>query len=225
MKQESPWELPRPPSFPSLHADAQTEVLIVGGGITGVTAAYLLSKAGHAVTLVEKARLCGGETKFTTAHISYPTDMRMRDLVKKFGDNHAGAVWDACQSAAEQIRRNICHEEIDCGYGHVPGYLYAANDASTEVDHLQEDAELAHQMGFDAEFLPSCPVTNRPAVRFANLMKFHPMRYVLRLAEAAQKAGCHIHEESEVKEFDSENHAVRCNGHRITYQHVFIATH
>lgn len=227
MKHESSWELPHPPAFPPLSQPAATEVLIIGGGITGVTAAYLLAKAGHSVMLVEKARLCGGETHFTTAHISYPSDIRMRELVKKFGENHACAVWDAGQAAAEQIRRNVCHEEIDCAFGHVPGYLYAAEDAplDAETAHLQEDAKLAQKLGFDAHFMQDCPVTGRPAVAFGNLMKFHPTQYVMKLAKAAQEAGCQIHEECEAKDFDTEKHSVRCNGHEVSYQHVFIATH
>lgn len=227
MKQESSWELSQPPSFPKLSKDTATEVLIIGGGITGITAAHLLATAGRSVMLLEKGRLCAGETHFTTAHISYPSDLRMRELAKKFGDNHAGAVWDAGQAAAEQIRRNVCNEEIDCGLRHVPGYLYAAHDAplEEEISHLQEDAELAEKLGFDAHFMDGCPVTKRPAVTFANLMKFHPLKYAMKLAQAAQQAGCQIHEESEAQEFDPEKRRVRCNGHEVSYQHVFIATH
>lgn len=226
MKHESSWQLPDAPSFPPLAQDASADVLIIGCGITGVTAAYLLAKAGRSVILVDKDRLFAGQTGYTTAHISYPTDIRMRDLVKKFGHNHAQAAWDAGLAAADHIRRLICVEEIDCGLRQVPGYLYAAPDADdAEKERLQHDAGLADDMGFDAEYLERCPVTHRPAVRFSNLMKFHPTKYVVALAQAARKLGAQIYEGSEVQEFDDEHRSVRCNGHRISYQHVFIATH
>ncbi len=226
MKHETAWNLPDAPSFPALSQDATADVLIIGGGITGVTAAYLLAKAGRSVILVEKEKLFGGETGHTTAHISYPTDMRLRDLVKTFGHNHAQAVWDACLASADHIRRHICAEEIDCGLRQVPGYLYAAPNADdAEKDRLHHDAGLADDMGFDAEYVEQCPVTQRPAVRFSNLMKFHPTQYVLALALVAQKSGAQIYEGSEVEEFDSKARTVRCNGRQISYQHVFIATH
>ncbi len=226
MQHESPWKLSSPPSFPPLAQDATAEALIIGGGITGATAAYLLAQAGCSVILVEKEKLCAGQTMCTTAHISYPTDERLHDLVKKFGRDHAEAVWDACKASAEQIRRNVCAEEIDCEFTHVPAYLYAApGSEKEESDSLREDAALATEMGFDAQFLPECPVTDQPAVLFSNLLKFHPTKYVQALAEAARKMGAQIHENSEVLEFDSEKRTVRCNGHTLSYQHVFIATH
>jgi glycine/D-amino acid oxidase-like deaminating enzyme/nitrite reductase/ring-hydroxylating ferredoxin subunit len=226
MKHESPWKLEVAPSFPALSRDAEAEVLIIGGGITGVTAAYLLAKAGRSVILVEKDKLFSSQTLFTTAHISYPTDERLRELVKTFGRDHAEAAWDACKSAADQIRRNVCDEDIDCEFTHVPGYLYAAADAEKdEADKLHEDAHLATEMGFDAKFIPECPVTRQPAVLFANLLKFHPIKYLQALAQAALKLGAQFHEDCEAREFDAEHRRVWCSGHYVTYQHLFIATH
>lgn len=226
MKHDTPWKLPHPPKFDALSQDAEVQALIIGGGITGITAAYLLAKAGCSVVLLEKGRIASAETQFTTAHISYPPDIRMKDLVTKFGRNHAGAVWDAGMAAAEQIRRNVCHEEIECDLRHVPGYLYATENASAEVvAGLQKDAHLAQEQGFDVELVGECPATHRPAVSFANMMKFHPLRYLAALAKAARELGAQIHEDSEAQEFDAEKKTVRCNGHTITYQHVFIATH
>ncbi len=108
----------------------------------------------------------------------------------------------------------------------MPAYLYAASDAEKdEADSLREDARLATETGFDARFIPQCPITQQPAVHFSNLMKFHPTKYVRGLAQAAQKLGAQIHEDSEVWEFDAEKRTVRCGRHHISYQQVFIATH
>lgn len=226
MKKESAWELSQPPSFAPVSKDLYADVLIIGAGITGVTAACLLAKTGRSVILLEKSRLCSGETRHTTAHISYPTDIRLADLVKKFGRNHAEAVWDACFAASEEIRHNICTEQIECDLRQVPGYLFAAQDGEgADAGSLRQDAALASEMGFDAAFVKSCPVANRPAARFSNLMKLHPTRYVAHLAQAAVQFGCQIFEHSEAKEFDNEKRSVQCNGHRVSYHRIFIATH
>lgn len=91
------------PKFPALKEDIAVDVLIVGGGVTGVTAAYLLKRAGHTVALVDRGRCGGGETAYTTAHLTCVTDASLKDLVKNFGQDHAQAVWDAGMSAIDTI--------------------------------------------------------------------------------------------------------------------------
>ena len=68
----------------------------------------------------------------------------------------------------EQIEAIAQELEIDCELRRVPGYLFAALDKDTEKEResLQRDAELASELGFDAEFIESDPVFQRPAVRF-----------------------------------------------------------
>src|SRR5438045_1327056 len=102
----------RPRKFPSLHRDLEVDVVVVGGGITGATAAYLLKKSGATVALIERDRCVGGETGHTTAHLTYVTDERLRQLVKDFGRDHAQATWDAGAAAINQIKEVIDHEAI-----------------------------------------------------------------------------------------------------------------
>ncbi len=72
-------------NYPSLSEDLDADVAIVGGGITGITAAYLLAKAGKSVVLVDKGRIAMSETGHTTAHIIDATDADYRDLIKVTG--------------------------------------------------------------------------------------------------------------------------------------------
>ena len=88
------------PRFPKLGRNARVDVVVVGGGITGLTAAYLLAKAGRSVALLERARCADIDTGHTTAHLTMVTDLRLTELVDRFGRNHAQAVWDAADGAA-----------------------------------------------------------------------------------------------------------------------------
>jgi glycine/D-amino acid oxidase-like deaminating enzyme/nitrite reductase/ring-hydroxylating ferredoxin subunit len=227
MINESPWGLGSSPKYPPFLNDDETDVLIIGGGITGVTAAYLLATSGKRVTLLEKNILGSGETHRTTAHISYPTDVRMTALTKSFGRNHAEGAWDSQLAAAEQIVKLVRVEGLSCGLRTVPGYLYASSgkDADSEIDQLQNDARLARELGFDARYIDPCPLSRRPAVIFANLRKFHPLLYIGGVASAAEQKGCRLFEASEVTEFNSEENSVTCNGFVLRYKHLFIATH
>src|SRR5436305_1901537 len=83
------------PRFSALKEDFAVDVLIVGGGITGITAAYLLKRAGCTVALVERDRCVTVDTAHTTAHLTCVIDTPLSDLVNTFGRDHAQAVWDA----------------------------------------------------------------------------------------------------------------------------------
>ena len=84
------------PRFSKLAKDVKVDVVVVGGGITGVTAAYLLKKAGRKVALLERDQLRpSSHSGHTTAHLTYVTDKRLSRLVKDFGRDHAQAFWDA----------------------------------------------------------------------------------------------------------------------------------
>ena len=91
------------PKFPSLSSDLEVDVVIIGAGLTGITAAWLLKREGAKVALLDRQRCAGGDTGLTTAHLTYVTDERLRTLVKHFGKDAARAFWEAGAAAIDQI--------------------------------------------------------------------------------------------------------------------------
>src|SRR5579859_1431233 len=85
----------RRPQFPALDRNLETDVVVIGGGLTGITAAWLLKDAGAKVVLLERRRCAGADTGHTTAHLTYVTDERLHHLVKVFGRDAAKAFWEA----------------------------------------------------------------------------------------------------------------------------------
>jgi glycine/D-amino acid oxidase-like deaminating enzyme len=76
---------------------------VVGGGITGITTAYLLKQAGYTVALVERDRCASIDSGHTTALLIYVTNLKLLELVHYFDNDHARAVWDAGKAAMQQI--------------------------------------------------------------------------------------------------------------------------
>ena len=148
------------PRFSALKEDIAVDVLVIGAGITGITAAYLLKRAGYNVALVDKDRCLSGDTSNTTAHLTCVTDTLLSDLVKNFGEDHAQAVWDAQLAAIDMIDRIVWREQIKCQFDWVPGYLFNPSAATGQTGSgtprrsiYRKKQRSRRELGFDAEYV------------------------------------------------------------------------
>lgn len=214
-------------AYPALEADIDTEVVVVGGGITGVSTAHLLARAGLRVVLLERDLIGCGDTAHTTAHLTYMTDMRLSKLVRTAGEERALISWMAGFRAMEKIRSTAAALIEDVELVEVPGYLVAAEsaDMAAEVPLLKKECEMMQGMGFEVLYLDEIPPTGRPGLRFERQMKFHPLKYLRALTRECRKLGVRIHENTGVGEFGESPRQLMANGHRVNYEHVIIATH
>ncbi len=229
MATQSTWKDVFVPQFAPLGESIEVDVLVVGGGITGVTAAWLLKQAGKTVALVERDRCGQANTGNSTAHLTSMTDLRLHQLVDTFGPDHALAIWDAGSAAIEQIHSIIQEEVISCEFARTPGYL--VSNLITETDESAEfrkDVAVAKQLGIEAEFVANLPVFNRPGIRFPNQAKFHPLMYLAELVAKIPGNGSYVFEQTETVEFAERDAGrpvkVTANGHTITCDGVFVAT-
>ncbi|HEX6790916.1 MAG TPA: FAD-dependent oxidoreductase [Candidatus Krumholzibacteria bacterium] len=216
------------PEFPRLDGDTSADVVVVGGGITGVTAAYLLARAGCSVVLLERERCASLDTGHTTAHLTHVLDTPLHRLVDVFGGERAHLAWGASRAAIDQIATHISQEGIDCEFRTLSGFLHApvsGEDGRGEFYHLKRDAELAAHFGFRATFRESVPLMKRPGVEFHDQAHFHPRKYIGGLLRAIGALGGRVFEHSAVEEIREKPLTVHAAGSRVTCRYVVIATH
>ena len=131
MKTGSYWQFSQAlPEFPSLASDVEVDVVIIGAGLTGITAAWLLKRAGVKVALLDRARCAAADTGHTTAHLTYVTDERLHTLVKNFGKDGAKAFWEAGVAAINQIYEIVQSTGGDAEFEWVPGFLHGRLDGA-----------------------------------------------------------------------------------------------
>ena len=227
MNTQSYWMQESLPESPTLANGLEVDVVVIGGGLTGITAAYLLKKEGVKVALLERQRCAAADTGRTTAHLTYVTDYRLHRLVKTFGCDGAKAFWEAGIAGIDHIFEIVRERKIDCEFKWVPGYLHANlfEPAKDKVASLREDFELARQLDFDVQWLDKVPYANRPGIKFANQAKFHPRKYLKSLLAAIPGNGSHVFENTEAGEITKEPLQVAANSHHIRCKYLIIATH
>jgi glycine/D-amino acid oxidase-like deaminating enzyme/nitrite reductase/ring-hydroxylating ferredoxin subunit len=225
LKTQSYWEDSSSVSrYPALDRDLTVDVLVIGAGITGLTAAYLIKRSGQRVAVIDRRRCGGVDSSVTTAHLTCVTDADLTDLVKHFGRDHARAAWDAGLAAIEQIERIVDTENIECEFTWVSGYKHASPGGTREErPALREEAQLAADLGFEARYLDAVPFFSTPGIEYPGQAKFHPRKYLAALAKLIDGGGSHVFEHTESEEV--KGLTVTAGGHTISCGYVVIATH
>jgi glycine/D-amino acid oxidase-like deaminating enzyme/nitrite reductase/ring-hydroxylating ferredoxin subunit len=214
--------------FPSLDRDLAVDVVVIGGGITGVTAAYLLKRAGRRVALLERGRCGAIDTGHTTAHLTCVTDTPITDLIRTFGEDHARAACDAGLAAIACIDEIVRREKIACEFSWVPGYLHlpaGREAAETGADELRKQADAAAALGFDARYVASVPFMDRPGIEFDQQARFHPRKYLAAIVALIDGDGSQVFEHTAADEVHDDPLSVQAGAHRVRCTQVVVATH
>lgn len=205
------------------------DVAVIGAGVTGITAAWLLKQEGFRVALLDRRQVGGVDTGCTSAHLTAVLDTDLTTLASTFGHAGAQAIWDAGLAAIDRIESLIEECEIECGFRRVPGFHHAAVDAdddtvAKEAKRLRAEASLAKELGFNVEVVGSTPLMNQPGWRIDDQAIFNPRAYLKDLLRRIPGNGSIVCEQSEVT-FTDVAKCLACGAHIIRAPHVFVATH
>lgn len=218
---------PHQPSFDQLSQDAKTDVVIVGGGITGITAAYLLVLSGVKVTVLEADRVGHGTTGHTTAKVTAQHGVIYDEFIQHMGLDKAKLYYDANQQAIEFIRATAYEQNIACDFEEQDAYIFTGTEDGAR--QLEREYAAYKAIGINGDFLDDIPIPLkvRKALVMRNQAQFHPLLYVAGLLRTIADKGGAVFENTvavDLEETPSPTVITR-SGHRVTGSKVLICSH
>lgn len=214
------------PSLPPLAQDLTVDVAVVGCGITGLTAALLLQRAGKSVAILERYGVAAGVTGRTTAHLTEALDTRYHTINSDFGEAGGRLAAMGTRQAIDRIAAFVRDEKIECDHSVVPGYLYCETEA--DIPALEKERDAARAAGLFVELTHGAPLPFKvaAALRFPNQAQIQPTAYLKGLAKSFQEAGGRIFEGTSVTSIeDGETcHLVTDHG-TVHARSVIVAAH
>lgn len=211
--------------YPRIEADLEVDVAIVGGGLTGVTAALLLADSGKRVAILEGRRIGSGVTQRSTAHVTEAIDTRYVELERRDHDL-ARVVRESSRAAMDWIARLAQYCPGQAGFRRVPGYLFSEDPDQSAA--LRDEAAAAQRAGARVEVgeVPLSIATG-VGVRFENQAELDPVAYVDGLTQRAARCSALVFEESLVVGLSTGDRMVLEleHGPTVTATDVILATH
>ncbi|HEY0846883.1 MAG TPA: FAD-dependent oxidoreductase [Noviherbaspirillum sp.] len=215
------------PDFPALAGDLTTDVCVIGAGIAGLTTAYLLSREGRQVVLIDALGIGAGETGRTTAHF-FPPDEWYADVEHSFGKEAARRVADSFSRATAMVESIVRKENIDCEFERLDGYLFAL--PGNGFKDIDKELDAARHAGVDVEKLARVPALSfdtGPCIRYRNLAQFHPLKYLNGLVQAFARDGGRIYCGTRALGLDGDDDlqtVTTSTGAKIAAKSVVVAT-
>ena len=213
-------------TYPPPSAERAFDVLVLGGGITGLTTALLLKRRGARVAVVEAGRVGAGVSGNNTAKVTALQSTVLTSIIRTRGEDVADEYAVRSLAAVELVAQLAADEGIDCDLQRRDAFTVAAQDA--ELCDVEREFEAARRAGLHAEMTAKVdlPYPVAGAARLRDQVEFHPVKYVSGLAAAIDGGGCRVFEDTRALSV-TEGSPVRVETTHgpLTGERVVVATH
>jgi glycine/D-amino acid oxidase-like deaminating enzyme/nitrite reductase/ring-hydroxylating ferredoxin subunit len=221
------WREEELPAFDRLREDAQTEIAIVGGGITGITAGYLLAKEGFKVAILEAGNILNGTTGHTTAKVTAQHGLIYDEFISHFGEEKTKLYYQASADAIEFIRNTVSDKQINCDFSNEEGIIYAVSDEYAKK--VEKEWQAYEKLGITGGMKDSIPfnINTTAVLAMHNQAQFHPLKYLKVLLKEFVDMGGTVYENTtavNVEEGDLPDVVTR-EGNRLKCKYAISASH
>jgi glycine/D-amino acid oxidase-like deaminating enzyme/nitrite reductase/ring-hydroxylating ferredoxin subunit len=206
-----------------LKENLETDVVIVGGGIAGLSVAYCLVQSGKKVVLVEDGAIGSGETGHTTAHFVTALDDRYYHFEKIFSEEEIKLIAGSHREAINFVERTVKKENIDCEFERLNGYLFL--HPSDKKESLHKELRAALKAGVEVKAVDKAPgmLQSERALCFLHQAQLHPLKYLNGLCNAIKKTGGKLFTDTHASLINHEGITTK-DGFTVKAKHIVVAT-
>lgn len=205
---------------PTLQEDMNVDIVIIGGGLAGVSLAYQLKNSPYRIIVVDKDEIGSHTSGHTTAKVTTLHGLLYHDIVQYYDVHKAYLYFQSNQEALESIKEIIKKEKIDCDYQENNAYIYTQDPHY--VSKIQKQKEIFELFRIptldDHHYLSSLGLSHQGI--------FHPLKYLYALMDICEKHQIQFYEHSEVTHIERHHHCfiLDINHHRVKCQYLIHAT-
>ncbi|MFI5172869.1 MAG: FAD-dependent oxidoreductase, partial [Chitinophagales bacterium] len=216
------------PQYEPLLKNIETEICVIGAGITGLTSAYLLLKEGKKVIVVDSSQVAGGESGRTTAHITSVIDDRYYIIEKLHGEKGAQLAAESEIAAINKIEEIVRSENINCDFERVKGYLFFCGEDKKKIVEAEYNACVKAGIKVEKQTTPPLLISIvLPCLEFPGQAQFHMIKYLSGLANAIVALGGKIFTHTHISNIEVKDGSVSITTEKentIKADDVIVAT-
>lgn len=224
MKNKSIWEIPEQ-ALPSLQQELTVDVLIIGGGMSGMNTAYHLKDSNMKIALIDRDTIGNGVTKKTTGKLTFLQNEMYPNITTSRGIDEAKEYFYSQKEAVHLAKDIILSNHIDCDLLSLDSYLFAYID-DKNFEKEKKFLDQVHEKYTEHEQLP-IPFPCKKALSVSNTYTFHPLKYLLALKEIVLNHGIEIYENTKAIAIDKEedHYIIHTDTYDIHANKVIVTTH
>ena len=214
--------------FKQINDNINTDVLIIGAGITGISLAYNLINSTFDVTLIDSIKPLNGVTVKSTGKITYLQDLKYQDIYNSSGYNNAKLYYESQKEAMKIIIKNIKDNGIECNLVKNEGITYTTKEK--ELKKFEKEEKLLKSFGVKYSNYSNIIDGNdvKKLISIKDSYIFNPTKYLKGLLKNIIKSkNIKIYQNSIAQKIKKENNGyiVLVNGYEVKAKQVVLACH
>lgn len=216
-------------NFEKLKKDISSDIVIVGGGMSGSLCAYVLSSSGFDVTVVDRNKIGNGSSSANTGLLQYCSDKRISEFSEDIGEDKAVLFYKMCLEAMDKLTEIAVKLESETEYIERESINYASKKSDEKI--LIKDYEILKRHNFPVEFLDNKKLKNKykidksAALRTFNDAEVNPFKFIQALTKKNVGQGVKYYENTEI-DLDnlSSSKLITMEGKEINFKSLILTT-